>query len=65
VAEVDAVVAAVGCRRARPVVAAVLPGVVLHGPRGRWRRSLRERSCRRLLAELPRSRSKAGSLSAR
>jgi hypothetical protein len=52
VAEVDAAVATVGWRLARPVVAAVLPGVVLCGPRGRWRRSLRKRSGRRLLAGL-------------
>ena len=52
VAQVDAAVAAVGWHRARPQVAAVLPGVPLSGPRGRWRRLLRKASGRRLLAEL-------------
>jgi hypothetical protein len=52
VAEVDAMVAAVGWRQARPVVADVLPVAVIWGPRGRWRRSLRKRTGRRLLAEL-------------
>lgn len=36
----------------RVLVAAVLPGVVLHRPRERWRRSLRKRTGRRLLDEL-------------
>lgn len=53
VAEVDTAVAAVGWHRARPCVVAVLgPHVPITGPRGRWRRLLRLRSGRRLLALL-------------
>jgi len=52
VAQVDAAVAAVGWHQARSQVAAVLPGVPLSGPRGRWPHLLRKRSGRRILAEL-------------
>ena len=53
VADVDAAVAAVGWCQARPCVVAVLgPHVPISGPRGRWRRLLRVRSGRRLLAML-------------
>ena len=52
VAEVDRAVAAVGWRQARPVVAVMLPGAPLSGPRGRWRGLLRKRSAAKLLGAL-------------
>ncbi len=49
VAEVDRAVAAVGWRQARPVVAVMLPGAPISGPRGRWRGRLRKRNAAKLL----------------